>query len=209
MLWHGGRVVCIGFPSWRTEPPLFPACLALISALDRDAQQPFCYASLRLKHGGGRDIDNVHEAIVRLDHRGSFLLWPCGKALRDHHKVPAYGQGPSRTPCGTRTRGASAYTQQARTPMYRARGAAILHAEEPSPRCGRSVPRVEGGVPRLRRGVCDALHRSTVLPHNGNCRGFTSSRSSGFTIASWACRWYDAVSSPAARSSPMVGSTAV
>src|SRR5215467_2552951 len=139
--------------------------------------------SLRLKHGWGRDIDNVHEAIVRLDHRGSFLLWPCGKALRDHHKVPAYVQGPSRTPCGTRTLGASAYTQQARTPMYRARGAAILHAEEPSPRCERSVPRVEGGVPRRRRGVCDALHRSTVLPHNGNCRCCTSRRSSVCTIA--------------------------
>src|SRR5262245_21960303 len=36
-------VVCIGFPSWRTGPPLFPSCLALIGALDRDAQQPFCY----------------------------------------------------------------------------------------------------------------------------------------------------------------------
>ena len=36
----------IGFTSWRTVPPLFPPCRALISALDRDAQQPFCYASI-------------------------------------------------------------------------------------------------------------------------------------------------------------------
>jgi hypothetical protein len=45
LLWHGWRVVGIGFPSWRTGPPLFPSCLALIGALDRDTQQPFCYAS--------------------------------------------------------------------------------------------------------------------------------------------------------------------
>src|SRR5215510_10445245 len=47
LLWHGWRVVRIGFTSWRTVPPLFLLCLALISALDRDAQQPFCYASCR------------------------------------------------------------------------------------------------------------------------------------------------------------------
>src|SRR5467141_2287904 len=35
----------IGFTSWRTMPLLFSSCLALIGALDRDAQQPFCYAS--------------------------------------------------------------------------------------------------------------------------------------------------------------------
>jgi protein-S-isoprenylcysteine O-methyltransferase Ste14 len=35
----------IGFTSWSTVPLLFSSCLALIDALDRDAQQPFCYAS--------------------------------------------------------------------------------------------------------------------------------------------------------------------
>src|SRR5262249_14990918 len=51
LLWHGWRVVRIGFPLWRTVPPLFPPCLALISALDRDAQQPFCYASSSTGNG--------------------------------------------------------------------------------------------------------------------------------------------------------------
>src|SRR5215471_11990273 len=40
------RVVHIGFTSWRTVLPLFSSCLALSGALDMDAQQPFCYASL-------------------------------------------------------------------------------------------------------------------------------------------------------------------
>ena len=35
----------MGFPSWRTGPPLFPSCLARIGALDREAQPPFCDAS--------------------------------------------------------------------------------------------------------------------------------------------------------------------
>jgi hypothetical protein len=43
--WNGLRVVHIGFTSWRTVPPLFSSCLARIGAPDRDAQQPFCYAS--------------------------------------------------------------------------------------------------------------------------------------------------------------------
>src|SRR5215831_16971600 len=38
--------VCIGFTSWRTVPLLFSSWLACIGALDRDAQKPFCYASL-------------------------------------------------------------------------------------------------------------------------------------------------------------------
>ena len=37
--------VRIGFTSWRTVPLLFSSCLALIGALERDAQKPFCYAS--------------------------------------------------------------------------------------------------------------------------------------------------------------------
>ena len=37
----------IGFTSWRTVPLLFSSCLALIGALDRDAQKPFCYASCK------------------------------------------------------------------------------------------------------------------------------------------------------------------
>jgi hypothetical protein len=38
----------IGFTSWRIVPLLFSSYLALIGALDRDAQQPFCYASIYL-----------------------------------------------------------------------------------------------------------------------------------------------------------------
>src|SRR5712691_5323817 len=38
--------MCIGFTSWRTVPLLFSSWLALIGALERDAQQPFCYASI-------------------------------------------------------------------------------------------------------------------------------------------------------------------
>ena len=45
LLWDGWRVVRIGFTSWRPVPPLFSSCLALIGALDGDAQHPFCYAS--------------------------------------------------------------------------------------------------------------------------------------------------------------------
>jgi hypothetical protein len=41
LAWHGWRVVCIGFPSWRTGPPLFPSYLALRGALDRDASNLF------------------------------------------------------------------------------------------------------------------------------------------------------------------------
>jgi hypothetical protein len=42
---EGIASVRIGFTSWRTVPLLFSSCLALIGALDRDAQKPFCYAS--------------------------------------------------------------------------------------------------------------------------------------------------------------------
>src|SRR5215467_10029367 len=50
--------------------------------------------------------------------------------------------------------GASAYTKQARTPMYLVRGAAILHAGESSPRCGRSAPRGGGrGSAPTQRGL--------------------------------------------------------
>jgi hypothetical protein len=41
--------VRIGFTSWRTVPLLFSSCLARRGALDRDAQEPFCYASMRRK----------------------------------------------------------------------------------------------------------------------------------------------------------------
>jgi hypothetical protein len=41
--------VRIGFPSWRTGLFLFSSCLALIGALDRDAQKPFCYASAAVR----------------------------------------------------------------------------------------------------------------------------------------------------------------
>jgi len=40
--WHGWRVVRIGFSSWRTVPPLFSSCLALLRALDRHTQQRHC-----------------------------------------------------------------------------------------------------------------------------------------------------------------------
>jgi hypothetical protein len=40
-----GELCASGFTSWRTVPPLFPSCLAVIGALDRDAQKPFGYAS--------------------------------------------------------------------------------------------------------------------------------------------------------------------
>src|SRR5215470_9729790 len=43
--WHGWRVVHIGCTAWRPVPPLSSSCLALRGALDRDAQQPLCYAS--------------------------------------------------------------------------------------------------------------------------------------------------------------------
>src|SRR5215510_9639913 len=42
--WHSWRVVHIVFTSWRSVPPLFSSCLALIGAPDRDAQHPFYYA---------------------------------------------------------------------------------------------------------------------------------------------------------------------
>src|SRR5215510_380555 len=49
--WHGWRVVHIGCTAWRPVPPLFSSCLALRGALlDRDAQQPLCYASRALIH---------------------------------------------------------------------------------------------------------------------------------------------------------------
>ena len=35
--WHCLQVVRIGFPSWRTVPPLCSSCLALLEALDRNA----------------------------------------------------------------------------------------------------------------------------------------------------------------------------
>src|SRR5262249_54579556 len=50
--------------------------------------------SLRLKHGWGRYIDDVHDAIVRLDHRGSFLLRSCGNAPLGHTKVYGNSHGP-------------------------------------------------------------------------------------------------------------------
>jgi len=37
--------VRIGLTSWRAVPLLFSSCLTRIGALDRDAQQPCCYAS--------------------------------------------------------------------------------------------------------------------------------------------------------------------
>jgi hypothetical protein len=37
--------LCNTFTSWRTVPLLVSSCLVLRGALDRDAQQPFCYAS--------------------------------------------------------------------------------------------------------------------------------------------------------------------
>jgi hypothetical protein len=40
-----GAWCALASPRGGQSPPLFPACLALISALDRDAQQPLCYAS--------------------------------------------------------------------------------------------------------------------------------------------------------------------
>jgi hypothetical protein len=46
-----GKLCASGFTSWRTVPPLFPSCLAVIGALDRDAQQPFGSASYGAPRG--------------------------------------------------------------------------------------------------------------------------------------------------------------
>src|SRR5262249_4745188 len=63
----------IGFTSWRTVPLLFSSCLALIGALERAAQKPFCHASTALEpcvsHDHGRcDIaaSGAHGASQRL-----------------------------------------------------------------------------------------------------------------------------------------------
>jgi hypothetical protein len=65
----------IDFTSWRTVPLLFSSCLALISALDRDAQQPFCYASIACG-------DQVVQHRPLLDRTDSLRL------LALHHGTP-------------------------------------------------------------------------------------------------------------------------
>ena len=92
----------------RTEPPRLrvdvpPAPHVRKQQIRRDlttapAAAPPNSQSLRLKHGWGRYIDNVHDAIVRLDPTGSFLLRPGGHALRGQRK----GHGNSHRRAGTR-----------------------------------------------------------------------------------------------------------
>jgi hypothetical protein len=42
--WHCLRVVRIGFPSWRTVPPLCSSCLARLEALGNSVRLNFCMA---------------------------------------------------------------------------------------------------------------------------------------------------------------------
>ena len=58
---------------WPTVPPLLSSRLVLIGALDRDAQQPFCYASNSL----GRACTSMHRTLAM-----------CGASFQWRRSIP-------------------------------------------------------------------------------------------------------------------------